>query len=337
MCRLLLVLNKPTDPIVERVLQLHMHDLEDAMGGDGNGIWMPTAEPDKQFIKSFNMSKLWQGMQEPFMFHTRRATGHNVTEENCHPFDYKNAVLMHNGVASAYTTPATRADTFNLLKSWQDSGKRLTDMSWSGNIIAYDKARTKIDIIIKNNLERVTLKDGTVIVTSQLTPALHGLIENRETLNSGLYEAHFNETDVKRTGDVPVTATTSTSWYWGKHHTSATTTQSTIDTFSKGKNKSDKRSIEQRREDAAVARKYGDLPPQYTRRTQQTTRKPLPSSTPNIFWRPEWDEEWSAELTTPKPVNDTESVRERINIVGLPDVPDVPPAKKNKRWDNLQQ
>lgn len=271
MCRLLVVLNKIKDPSVAQAVQLHMHDLENAMGGDGNGLWMPEANDDRKLVRSENIEELWDNMQAPFMFHTRRATGNNVTVENMHPYDYKGVVLMHNGFASQFTVPATKSDTLNLLEKWRDEHekddkKTILDYSWHGNIIIYDKDQKDLKFYVKNTLEELTLIDDTKIVTSQITPALHGFIKEKKTIRDAVFKSQFDNPLVEKVGEIPYAYTTTTTYTYYPARTYTTTPSTTA---------------------------YSSNAASYTRAT------PAPITTPykNVMYDPKWDEEYNFDGT----------------------------------------
>lgn len=214
MCRLLAVLNNVKDPAVAQAIQIHMYELEKALGGHGNGIYMPFKDDGEQLVKSYDpkethlLNKIWDNMQSPFMFHTRLATGINKSEANCHPFEYNDKILMHNGYASGYLKPGSNADTLNLLYTWQDSPEQPTidDMDgWSGIVITHEKKSNEMDIFAQKNFEMLTLRDGTVLVTSQTTPTIDAFTSMRQSLGSGVYKATFaEEPQIVKVKDYPL-------------------------------------------------------------------------------------------------------------------------------------
>jgi predicted glutamine amidotransferase len=175
---------------MKRILIQHLIELEDLMGGDGNGIYVPGTSA---IYKNMYMSKLLEKhFDTPCMIHTRRATGDNVNTENSHPFVYKGVVLMHNGWAEDFLEPQNKPDSFNLLHYWRDHpALDLMDLKWVGNIIFYDVGSKMIWFYLKKVMMHVVLDDGTVIATSQLTPALEGNIKWHKEFGPGIYYAKF--------------------------------------------------------------------------------------------------------------------------------------------------
>lgn len=196
MCRLLVALTEVKDPGVAVALALHTKELEKSMGGDGNGIFSPTYAAPK---KSFFLEDLWDVIESPFMFHTRLATGLNKTEANMHPFDYKNIILMHNGIARKYAQPKENADTLNLLHAWLDKPEvKLTEHTWDGNIITYNKDNQQLDFYIKNYVTKADLVDGTTIITSELTPAIRPFVTKQLRLADGHWIGNFGNKELTK-------------------------------------------------------------------------------------------------------------------------------------------
>ena len=84
--------------------------LEQAMGGDGNGLAL--LGPDTQLVKGVTKSPLDLAALAvesggPFMFHTRAASLGGVTDALCQPFKLgakRPIVVAHNGHWSDWTT-----------------------------------------------------------------------------------------------------------------------------------------------------------------------------------------------------------------------------------------
>lgn len=202
MCRLLVCLNKPKSKPIIKAIKDHMAELEKAQGGHGNGLWLPKKKVGNKFVKSFDIKEIWSKTQFPFFFHTRIATFGEISKENCHPWEYKDAILMQNGFAFEFETDRTKSDSWNLLIAWQDSGKDLSDLAWYGNVITFEKTKNVIRFYIQNSLDKITLSDGTILVTSQETAALKPYIFKKETLSDGVFEGNFFNSTITKIKDI---------------------------------------------------------------------------------------------------------------------------------------
>lgn len=205
MCRLLTVLTPIKDPRVFNAVKQHMQELERDNGGMGNGIYLPHTQ---EIVRSFDIKQIQQVATAPFMFHTRIATGPNVTVDNCHPFEYKNTVLTHNGWVTdqRLIEPRINADSKNLLHVWKDNNIHLRNLPWTGNIITFDKTDRKVRFTVNKHesLQKYTLNDGTVLVTSGLHnpstyDALNPFIAKVEEMPIGDYEGEFGSPIIKST------------------------------------------------------------------------------------------------------------------------------------------
>jgi len=194
MCRLLLQLNSSKNKKILSIIRKHATELEKALGGDGNGIFLPQKN---KIYKSFDIRKIIARISgDPFLFHTRLATGNNVSTANCHPFIYKDTILAHNGACTDFISPANNADTKNLLKMYIDKKLKLEEMKWWGNIIIFDKITEMIFIYIKKYLVEITFKDKTKILTSQETKSIkmnRNQIKKTKILGPGIYSTEFSD------------------------------------------------------------------------------------------------------------------------------------------------
>ncbi len=115
MCRLLAYLGSPI--IVDKLLyepknslvnqSVNAKEIEEPLNGDGFGIgWYVPALDDEPvtFVSvnpawsNRNLRKLAPKIQtECFIAHVRAASVGEVSESNCHPFQYGNLLMMHNG------------------------------------------------------------------------------------------------------------------------------------------------------------------------------------------------------------------------------------------------
>lgn len=200
MCRLLLLLNKVKDPAVGFAIQSHMRDLQIALGGHGNGVFIPSEEPNFQMKKSYFLDEIWDHVAfnrgAPFMFHTRLANSGSISIPNMHPYEIDNTVLMQNGSAPTYGNK-NKSDTLDLFETWKKKGGSLLDQDyeWSGNIVTYDKDTQDLDLYIRRGMEYVTLTDGTVLLTSQITKSLKPFIK-KDVYFDGWWKGQFNSTKI---------------------------------------------------------------------------------------------------------------------------------------------
>ena len=115
MCRLLAYLGTPV--IIDKLLyqpknslvnqSIHAKEIEEPLNGDGFGIgwYVPElhAEPGT-FVSvnpawsNRNLRKLAPRIKtECFIAHVRAASVGEVSESNCHPFQYRQFLMVHNG------------------------------------------------------------------------------------------------------------------------------------------------------------------------------------------------------------------------------------------------
>jgi len=110
MCRLALF-NKKGVLLVEKRhgLSKFLTELEESMGGHGNGIAMLKGN-NVQIKKGVNLNvksiarTLLRAEYDWVIFHTRRASAGNISDQNCHPFKEGKLVLAMNGTET-WVTP----------------------------------------------------------------------------------------------------------------------------------------------------------------------------------------------------------------------------------------
>jgi len=121
MCRFLIYKGKPiiiaeliTKPAHSLIKQsVHSRERKEPLNGDGFGLgwYAPSLSQEPALFTSLtpawgnrNLRRLVDKIQSPCLFaHIRAASkGLMVSEVNCHPFQYRNLLWMHNGVCNEF-------------------------------------------------------------------------------------------------------------------------------------------------------------------------------------------------------------------------------------------
>ncbi|MEX1239978.1 MAG: class II glutamine amidotransferase [Cyclobacteriaceae bacterium] len=115
MCRLLAYLGTPI--IVDKLLyqpknslvnqSINAREIEEPLNGDGFGIGWYVPELHEEPCTFVSVNPAWSNRNlrnlapkiqtECFIAHVRAASVGEVSESNCHPFQYRNLLMMHNG------------------------------------------------------------------------------------------------------------------------------------------------------------------------------------------------------------------------------------------------
>ena len=115
MCRLMAYMGSPI--IIDKLLYLpknslinqsiNAKELEEPLNGDGFGIGWYVADVNYEPVTFVSINPAWSNRNlrnlapkirtECFIAHVRAASVGEVSESNCHPFQYKNLLMMHNG------------------------------------------------------------------------------------------------------------------------------------------------------------------------------------------------------------------------------------------------
>src|SRR5262245_6384192 len=115
MCRLLaymgspIVINKllfePKNSLVNQ--SIHARELEEPLNGDGFGIGWYVPDVNYEPVTLVSVTPAWSNRNlrnlapkiktECFIAHVRAASVGDISESNCHPFQYKNILMVHNG------------------------------------------------------------------------------------------------------------------------------------------------------------------------------------------------------------------------------------------------
>lgn len=115
MCRLLAYMGSPI--IIDQLLyepknslvnqSINAKEIEEPLNGDGFGIGWYVPEVNFEPVTFVSVNPAWSNRNlrnlapkirtECFIAHVRAASVGEVSESNCHPFQYKNLLMMHNG------------------------------------------------------------------------------------------------------------------------------------------------------------------------------------------------------------------------------------------------
>jgi glutamine amidotransferase len=115
MCRLMAYVGSPI--IIDTLLyqpknslinqSINAKELEEPLNGDGFGIGWYVADVNYEPVTFVSINPAWSNRNlrnlapkirtECFIAHVRAASVGEVSESNCHPFQYRNLLMMHNG------------------------------------------------------------------------------------------------------------------------------------------------------------------------------------------------------------------------------------------------
>jgi len=115
MCRLMAYMGSPI--IIDKLLyqpknslinqSIHAREIEEPLNGDGFGIGWYVPEINYEPVTFVSVNPAWSNRNlrnlapkistECFVAHVRAASVGDVSESNCHPFNFKNLLMMHNG------------------------------------------------------------------------------------------------------------------------------------------------------------------------------------------------------------------------------------------------
>lgn len=115
MCRLLAykgtpiiidnLLYKPNNSLINQ--SLHAREIEEPLNGDGFGIGWYVPEVNYEPVTFVSVNPAWSNRNlrniapkiktDCMVAHVRAASVGEVSESNCHPFQYKNLLMAHNG------------------------------------------------------------------------------------------------------------------------------------------------------------------------------------------------------------------------------------------------
>jgi len=115
MCRLLAYIGSPM--VIDKLLyqpknslvnqSINAKEIEEPLNGDGFGIGWYVPDVNYEPVTFVSVNPAWSNRNlrnlapkirtECFVAHIRAASVGEVSESNCHPFQYKNMLMMHNG------------------------------------------------------------------------------------------------------------------------------------------------------------------------------------------------------------------------------------------------
>jgi len=145
MCRLMAY--KGTPIIIDKLLyqpknslinqSFHAREIEEPLNGDGFGVGWYVPELNYEPITFVSVNPAWSNRNlrnlapkiktDCMIAHVRAASVGDVSESNCHPFQYKNLLMAHNGGVEDFTkikrhlrSPLSN-DLYNWIKGQTDS------------------------------------------------------------------------------------------------------------------------------------------------------------------------------------------------------------------------
>jgi len=99
------LLYQPKNSLINQ--SISAKELEEPLNGDGFGIGWYVADVNYEPVTFVSINPAWSNRNlrnlapkirtECFIAHVRAASVGEVSESNCHPFQYKNLLMMHNG------------------------------------------------------------------------------------------------------------------------------------------------------------------------------------------------------------------------------------------------
>src|SRR5687768_16497434 len=115
MCRLMAYMGSPI--IIDKLLyqpknslvnqSINAKEIEEPLNGDGFGIGWYVSDVNYEPVTFVSINPAWSNRNlrnlapkirtECFIAHVRAASVGEVSESNCHPFQYRNLLMMHNG------------------------------------------------------------------------------------------------------------------------------------------------------------------------------------------------------------------------------------------------
>lgn len=145
MCRLLAYLGSPI--VIDKLLyqpknslvnqSINAREIEEPLNGDGFGIGWYVPELHEEPVTFVSVNPAWSNRNlrnlapkvrtECFIAHVRAASVGEVSESNCHPFQYKNLLMMHNGGVENFSRIKRKLreplsdDLYNWIKGQTDS------------------------------------------------------------------------------------------------------------------------------------------------------------------------------------------------------------------------
>jgi predicted glutamine amidotransferase len=129
------ILYQPKNSLVNQ--SINAREIEEPLNGDGFGIGWYVPEVNSEPVTFVSVNPAWSNrnlknlapkIQTPCMIaHVRAASVGEVSESNCHPFQYKNLLMMHNGGVEEFSKIKRRIrqplsdELYNWIKGQTDS------------------------------------------------------------------------------------------------------------------------------------------------------------------------------------------------------------------------
>ncbi len=99
------LLYKPNNSLINQ--SLHAREIEEPLNGDGFGLGWYVPEVNNEPVTFVSVNPAWSNRNlrnlapkiktDCLVAHVRAASVGEVSESNCHPFQYKNLLMAHNG------------------------------------------------------------------------------------------------------------------------------------------------------------------------------------------------------------------------------------------------
>lgn len=106
------LLYQPKNSLINQ--SISAKEIEEPLNGDGFGIGWYVADVNYEPVTFVSINPAWSNRNlrnlapkirtECFIAHVRAASVGEVSESNCHPFQYKNLLMMHNGGVENFST-----------------------------------------------------------------------------------------------------------------------------------------------------------------------------------------------------------------------------------------
>jgi len=129
------LLYKPKNSLINQ--SLHAREIEEPLNGDGFGIGWYVPEVDNEPVTFVSVNPAWSNRNlrnlapktktNCMVAHVRAASVGEVSESNCHPFQYKTLLMAHNGGIEDFSLVKRRMreplsdELYNWIKGQTDS------------------------------------------------------------------------------------------------------------------------------------------------------------------------------------------------------------------------
>jgi glutamine amidotransferase len=185
MCRLMAYMGSPI--IIDKLLyqpknslvnqSISAKELEEPLNGDGFGIGWYVADVNYEPVTFVSINPAWSNRNlrnlapkirtECFIAHVRAASVGEVSESNCHPFQYRNLLMMHNGGVENFSAIKRQIreplsdEFYNWIKGQTDSEhlfallldylfKHTTAITTDAVIYAFEKTFSHLNELMKH-------------------------------------------------------------------------------------------------------------------------------------------------------------------------------------------